>query len=360
MKIEAAVIKGDGVGPEMMDGAVLVLKKICRVFGHELHLHPVVACGQAIDAGLPPLPKDSLQVCQNLPAVLFGNSGLKKYQEFPLEKRPEGALMQLRRGMKVTTNLRPVKYYPQLAGFSPLKKEILEKGLDIVFVRDIAGGVLCSDQVKGQGDFGPEAYEYEYYNEKIVKDTAEIAFWLAGRRKKRVSSLDKANVLASSRLWRQCVQRTGKKHPDIGLEHLYIDNAAMKILEAPWRFDVIVTANLFGDIISDEGTQITGTPYLFASAELNQERRGIYTPNQLHYPEEGDSGKGIVNPTGMILAAALMLRYTFSLEEEARAAEQAVWQVIQEGKATRDIWQAGKRLLSTMEMAEEIAGKIGL
>ena len=203
MKIEAAVIKGDGVGPEMMDGAVLVLKKICRVFGHELHLHPVVACGQAIDAGLPPLPKDSLQVCQSLPAVLFGNSGLKKYQEFPLEKRPEGALMQLRRGMKVTTNLRPVKYYPQLAGFSPLKKEILEKGLDIVFVRDIAGGVLCSDQVKGQGDFGPEAYEYEYYNEKIVKDTAEIAFWLAGRRKKRVSSLDKANVLASSRLWRQ-------------------------------------------------------------------------------------------------------------------------------------------------------------
>lgn len=141
---------------------------------------------------------------------------------------------------------------------------------------------------------------------------------------------------------------------------MYIDNAAMKILEAPWRFDVIVTANLFGDIISDEGTQITGTPYLFASAELNQERRGIYTPNQLHYPEERDSGKGIVNPTGMILAAALMLRYTFSLEEEARAAEQAVWQVIQEGKATRDIWQAGKRLLSTMEMAEEIAGKIGL
>ncbi len=358
MKLEAAVIKGDGVGPEMMEGALLVLKAVCRRFGHTLKPYPVEACSQSIEAGRGPLPQESLTVCQGLPAVLFGNSGLKKYQELSLEARPEAALLRLRKGLEVTTNIRPVKYYPELSAFSPLKERVLEKGLDIVFVRDIAGGVLCSDKVKGQGEFGREAYEYEYYNEKIVADTARTAFELAMLRKKRTASLDKANVLESSRLWRQTVCQVQADYPEVTLEHYYIDNAAMRILEKPWAFDVIVTANLFGDIISDEGTQMTGTPLLYASAELNRERRGIYTPNQLHYPDETAIGKSVINPIGMIQAAALLLRYTFSLEEEARAIEEAVSRVIGEGAATRDIWQQGKALLSTEGMAQRIADTV--
>ncbi len=356
--LEAAVIKGDGVGPEMMEAAIHVLDTVCRKFGHKLKLYPVAACGESIEECFDPLPPESLAICRGVPAVLFGNTGLKKYQSLPLDKRPEAALMGLRRGMEVTTNIRPVNVYPSLWSFSPLKERILEKGLDIVFVRDIVGGVLCSDKIRSQGTDGLEAYEYEYYNEKIVAQTARIAFTMAQKRKKKVSSLDKSNVLESSRLWRQTIKETAAEYPNIALDHFYIDNAAMRILESPQNFDVIVTSNLFGDIISDEGTQMTGTPYLYASAEVNQDGRGIYTPNQLHYPDESVIGKQVVNPVGMIMAGALMLRYSFGLEEEACRIEQAVKQVLQDGAATRDIWEEGKTVLSTYHMGAKIAEQI--
>ncbi len=267
MKLEAAVIQGDGVGPEMMEEAVRVLQAVCRRFGHHLKLYPVLACAQAIEAGKEPLPQESLKICTQVPAVLFGNSGLKKYQDWPLDKRPEGALMILRKALKVSTNIRPVRMYPSLKCFSPLKAERLEQGMDVAFVRDIAGGVFCSAKVQGNGDGGREAYEYEYYNETIVRKTAYTAFKLAKSRKNKVTNLDKSNVLGSSRLWRQTVQPVSGEFPQVELEHLYIDNAAMELIRDPGRFDVFVTSNLFGDIISDEGTELTGTPYLYPSAE---------------------------------------------------------------------------------------------
>lgn len=238
------------------------------------------------------------------------------------------------------------------------KARIISKGLDFVFVRDIMGGVLCSEKVKAVGEHGKEAYEYEYYNEKIVRDTAKRAFDLAMKRRKKLISLDKSNVLESSRLWRSTIQATGSQYPEVELTHAYIDAAAMKIIEAPQEFDVIVTSNLFGDIISDEGIQMTGTPLLYASAELARNGSGIYTPNQLHYPDESVIGKGIINPVGMITAVALMLHHTFRLEEEAAAIRQATERVIAEGYATRDICQERSVLIKTSELGQKVIEKV--
>ena len=352
MKLEAAVIQGDGVGPEMMEEAVRVLQAVCRRFGHHLKLYPVLACSQAIEAGKEPLPQESLKICTQVPAVLFGNSGLKKYQDWPLDKRPEGALMILRKVLQVSTNIRPVRMYPSLKCFSPLKAERLEQGMDVAFVRDIAGGVFCSAKVQGNGDGGREAYEYEYYNETIVRKTAYTAFKLAKSRKNKVTNLDKSNVLGSSRLWRQTVQQVSEDFPDVELEHLYIDNAAMELIRNPGRFDVFVTSNLFGDIISDEGTELTGTPYLYPSAELSNTEQGIYTPNQLHYPDESVIGKQKVSPIGMIMAAALMLRCSFGLEKEAKTVENAIEKVLEAKISTEDMKYPGAKIVLTGEMAD--------
>ena len=275
-----------------------------------------------------------------------------------MEERPEYALMILRKVLQVSTNIRPVRMYPSLKCFSPLKAERLENGMDVAFVRDIAGGVFCSAKVSGNGEGGKEAYEYEYYNEAIVKKTAFTAFKLARSRKGRVANLDKSNVLGSSRLWRQTVQQVAEDFPDVELENLYIDNAAMELIRNPGRFDVFVTSNLFGDIISDEGTELTGTPYLYPSAELSNTEQGIYTPNQLHYPDESVIGKNVVNPIGMIAAAAQMLRFSFGLEAEAGAVGEAIRQVLAANIATEDIWHKGKVLVGTKEMGKRIADEI--
>lgn len=358
MEIKAAIVCGDGVGPEMMGAALSALQTVCQKFSHTLSVYPVCACSEALEQGMDPLPDASLAQCLAVPAVLFGNTGLEKYRDRPLEERPEGALMKLRRSLAVTTNIRPVCCYPELSDFSPLKESVLAKGLDFVFVRDIAGGVLCSERVNGEGKYGREAYEYEYYNESIVSDTAHIAMELALKRKGRIANLDKSNVLASSRLWRKTVSRVAEEYPGLQLKHYYIDNAAMQIMEKPQDFDVLLTSNLFGDIISDEGTQMTGTPYLFGSAEISRNGHAIYTPNQLHHPDESVIGKNIVNPIGMISAAAMMLRFSFGLEREARVVENAVREVIRNGAATKDIWLPGRKLLGTEEMGQAVCSAI--
>lgn len=358
MILNIAVINGDGVGPEMMGPTIEVLKVISKKFEHQLNLYPVIASGEAIDNFGNPLPDESLETCLKSSAVLFGNTGLSKYNYLPLEKRPEFALMKLRRELGVTTNIRPVCIYPVLSRLSPLKDHIIQKGLDIVFVRDIIGGVFCSDKIKQDGEFGKEAYELEYYNEKIVRDTAKIAFEIADKRRKKVTSLDKSNVLESSKLWRATVNEVKEDYPEIELNHSYIDSAAMKIIINPNDFDVIVTSNLFGDIIADEGTQISGTPYLYASAEISKNGKGIYTPNQLHHPDEEIIGKQIVNPIGMIAASALMLRHSFSLEKEAKVIENAIKKAISLGYRTNDIAMECEKWFTTNQMGEKIVDLI--
>ena len=358
MEINIAVIPGDGIGPEITEATEQVLKRVCEIYGHVLNITHVKACSSSIEETGEPLPKESLKKCLQADAVLLGNTGLEKYKNEPLTKRPEYALLKLRKELGVTTNLRPVRLYPALMELSPLNKNALSGGLDYLFVRDIAGGVLCSEQVKGKGVHGPEAYEYEYYNQKIVEDTARFAFELAKGRRNKVVSLDKANVLGSSRLWRKTVTEIGKEYPEMELSHEYIDSAALKLIRRPWEYDVILTANLFGDIISDEGTGLTGTAGLFGSAELSVSGKGLYTPNQLHYPDESVIGKDMVNPIGMIAAAAQMLRLSFGLEAEAGAIEEAIRQVLAANIATADIWHKGKILVGTKEMGKRIADEI--
>lgn len=352
MEINIAVIPGEGIGPEITEATEQVLKRVCEIYGHVLNITHVKACSSSIEETGEPLPKESLKKCLQADAVLLGNTGLEKYKNEPLTKRPEYALLKLRKELGVTTNLRPVRLYPALMELSPLNKNTLSGGLDYLFVRDIAGGVLCSEQVKGKGVHGPEAYEYEYYNQKIVEDTARFAFELAKGRRNKVVSLDKANVLGSSRLWRKTVTEIGKEYPEVELSHEYIDSAALKLIRRPWEYDVIFTANLFGDIISDEGTGLTGTAGLFGSAELSVSGKGLYTPNQLHYPDESLIGKQKVSPVGMIMAAALMLRCSFGLEKEAKTVEEAVEKVLEAKISTEDMKYPGAKIVLTGEMAD--------
>ena len=355
MEMNIAVIPGDGIGPEITTAAIIVLEAIAEKYGHVLNLQYVKACSQSVEESGEPLPKEALETCLQADAVLLGNTGLEKYKNLPLSKRPEYALLKLRKELKVTTNIRPVHVYPELKLLSPLNQNALSKGLDYLFVRDIAGGVLCSDQVKGEGENGPEAYEYEYYNQKIVEDTARFAFELAKGRRNKVVSLDKANVLGSSRLWRKTVTEIGKEYPEMELSHEYIDSAALKLIRMPWYYDVILTSNLFGDIISDEGTGLTGTAGLFGSAELAASGKGLYTPNQLHYPDESVIGQQKVSPVGMIMALALMLRCTFHLEQEAAAIEKAVEKVLEQKFITEDMYYKGAKKVKTQEFGFNVA-----
>lgn len=358
MEMNIAVIPGDGIGPEITTAAITVLEAIAEKYGHMLNLQYVKACSQSVEESGEPLPKEALETCLQADAVLLGNTGLEKYKNLPLSKRPESALLKLRKELKVTTNIRPVHVYPELKLLSPLNQNALSKGLDYLFVRDIAGGVLCSDQVKGEGENGPEAYEYEYYNQKIVEETAGFAFELAKARKGKVVSLDKANVLGSSRLWRKTVTEIGKEYPKVELTHEYIDSAALKLIRMPWYYDVILTSNLFGDIISDEGTGLTGTAGLFGSAELAASGKGLYTPNQLHYPDESVIGQQKVSPVGMIMALALMLQCTFHLEQEAAAIEKAVEKVLEQKFITEDMYYKGAKKIKTQEFGFNVARTI--
>lgn len=357
-KKKVAVIHGDGVGPEMMRPALRVLEAICRRFGHTVEILPVEAAGDAVLKYDDPLPAASAEICQKADAVLFGNSGLRRFRDYPPEKRPEYALLQLRKCLGVTTNLRPVKIYRKLADLSPLRRERLKAGMDMVFVRDIVGGVLASEKKAGRGIHGQEAYEYEYYNEDIIRQTAEIAFSLAETRRGRVISLDKANVLGSSRLWRKTVEETAMRHPAVRLSSCFVDTGAMRLIREPWKFDVVVSSNMFGDIISDEGTELTGTPFLYGSAEIAPGGKGIYTPNQLHWGDESAIGKQIVNPIGMIDAVRLMLLLSFGWRQEAECLERAVSEVLNMAYATPDIMLEGSRQVLTDEMGELIEAEI--
>lgn len=358
MKYNIALIKGDGIGPEVVDEAVKVLKRVEEISDINFEFTEVLAVGKAIDEVGTPLPKESLEICKNSDAVIVGNIGGKKWRNNPLDQKPEKAILILRKELNAAVNLRPIFLNKNLADFSPLKKEIIGKGMDTLVVRDIVGGMICSEKEVGTGKFGREAADKEYYNEEIIRNVTKQGFEAAMQRGKKLASLDKANALASSMLWREVVNEVAKDYLEVDVQHYFIDNAAMEVLKEPSKFDVIIASNMFGDIIADEISQITGAAGILGSAELSYEGKGIFTPNQLHNEDESIIGKDMANPIGMILSSALMLRYSFGLDKEAKLIEDAVNKVIEEGYVTSDLFIEGKNLVGTKEMGNLIKNYI--
>ncbi len=350
-KWKIALIPGETVGPELIREADRLLDTVGRVYHIPMERIHLCAGGAAIDRWNDPLPAAVRARAASCDAILFGSIGAAKYNALPPEKNPARALLELRSVFGVTTNLRPVRLRPEQIDLSPLKPEIIPGGFDILLVRDVRGGMLAArEQRHAVGKCGQSASDLEYYDERIVMHTARRAFEAASQRTGRLISLDKANVLASSVLWRQTVTRLAAEYPKVALEHRFIDTAAMDVIRAPQDFDVILTGNVFGDILADELAQLSGIAPQLGSAELAPDGRGLYTLNQLHYPGENLAGQGKVCPLGILAATAMLLRYTCHRPDAAQAVEQAIDTVISAHLATPDICRKGDTILSTEEL----------
>ena len=362
MNIKLAVIPGDGIGPEVTEQAQKVLDKIAGVYNHKIEYKTLLAGGAAIDAIGNCLPDETIAVCKASDAVLLGAVGGWKWDTLPGDKRPEMALLGLRKELGLFANIRPALMFEELADACPLKKEIYDPdgngGLDIVVIRELTGGIYFGEKGFKDTPLGHAAYDVEIYAEEEVRRIAIVAFDMAMKRNKKVTSVDKANVLESSRLWRKVVAEVAKNYPDVTLENLYIDNAAMQLVRNPRQFDVIVTGNMFGDILSDEASMITGSIGMLPSASLKNGNFGMYEP--VHGSAPDIAGQNKANPMAAILSAAMMLRYTFALSKEAEAIERAVKAVLAKGYRTGDIFSDGKKLVGTKEAGDLIAGEIGL
>ena len=356
MNYKLAVIPGDGIGPDVVEQTLLVLDKVGEKFGHTFQYHKVLAGGCAIDATGGCLPQETVDVCKASDAVLLGAVGGWKWDTLPGDQRPERALLGLRKALGLFANLRPALLFEQLADASPLKPEILAGGLDIVVVRELTGGIYFGEKGVKDTDLGPAAYDIEQYAEEEVRRIAKVAFDMSMKRSKHVTSVDKANVLESSRLWRRVVTEVAKDYPEVTLDHLYVDNAAMQLVRNPRQFDVIVTSNIFGDILSDEASQITGSIGMLPSASLAQGNFGMYEP--VHGSAPDIAGQDKANPMATILSAAMMLRYTFGLGQEADAIENAVKSVLDQGYRTPDLFAGEGTLVGTAEMGRRIAEAI--
>lgn len=353
MEYKLAVIPGDGIGPDVVEQTLRVLDKMGEKFGHTFHYHKVLAGGCAIDATGGCLPQETIDVCKASDAVLLGAVGGWKWDTLPGDQRPERALLGLRKALGLFANLRPALLFEQLADASPLKPEILAGGLDIVVVRELTGGIYFGEKGFKDTDLGPAAYDVEQYAEEEVRRIAKVAFDMAMKRNKHVTSVDKANVLESSRLWRRVVAEVAQDYPEVTLDNLYVDNAAMQLVRNPRQFDVIVTSNIFGDILSDEASQITGSIGMLPSASLAQGNFGMYEP--VHGSAPDLAGQDKANPMATILSAAMMLRYTFGLLAEAEAIENAVKAVLDQGYRTPDLYAGEGTLIGTAEMGRRIA-----
>ena len=356
MEYKLAVIPGDGIGPDVIEQTLLVLDKVGEKFGHTFHYQKVLAGGCAIDATGACLPQETIDVCKAADAVLLGAVGGWKWDNLPGDQRPERALLGLRKALGLFANLRPALLFEQLADASPLKPEILAGGLDIVVVRELTGGIYFGEKGFRDTDLGPAAYDVEQYAEEEVRRIAKVAFDMAMKRSKHVTSVDKANVLESSRLWRRVVAEVAQDYPEVTLDNLYVDNAAMQLVRNPRQFDVIVTSNIFGDILSDEASQITGSIGMLPSASLAKGNFGMYEP--VHGSAPDIAGQDKANPMATILSAAMMLRYTFGLLQEADAVENAVKAVLDQGYRTPDLFAGEGTLIGTAEMGRRIAEAI--
>ena len=356
MDIKIAVIKGDGIGPSVVDQAILVLNRIGEIYGHKFEFEEVLAGGCSIDEYGKPLTQKTIDVCKNSDAVLLGAVGGPKWDEQPSENRPERALLGLRKELGLFANIRPAMMFDELSDACPLRRELVEGGLDFVIVRELIGGIYFGERGSKQTDMGMAAYDVEQYSEGEVRRIARVAFDMAMKRRKKVTSVDKANVLDSSRLWRRVVEEVAAEYPEVELNHFYVDNAAMQIIRNPQQFDVILTSNLFGDILSDEASQVTGSIGMLPSASLGDGGFGMYEP--IHGSAPDIAGMDIANPMATILSAAMMLRYTFGLGSEADAIEAAVGKVLADGVRTGDIATAGDARTGTVEAGRLIVAAV--
>lgn len=357
MNYNIALVKGDGIGPEIVEGAVEVLKKVGEKYGHQFIFTEYLAGGCAYDKYGKPLPEETVEGCKNSDSVLLGAVGGPKWDNVPSDLRPEKALLGLRAALRLYTNLRPAKIYPALMGACTLRPDIVERGFDLVIVRELTGGIYFGERGRREGRYGEEAYDTEAYSVMEIERIARVAFETARKRRKNLISIDKANVLETSRLWRQTVNRIAEEYQDVEVSHMYVDNAAMQLVREPSRFDVAVTSNMFGDILSDEASQITGSIGLLPSASLGDSKCGMYEP--IHGSAPDIAGTGKANPMATILSAAMMLRYSFDLSEEADCIENAVNAVLEEGFRTADIvGNSGAEPLSCKEMTAKIIERL--
>jgi len=358
MQYNIAVIPGDGIGPEVVEQALLVLDRVGNRFGHHFAYEFLLAGGCAIDAAGACLPSETVAACRAADAVLLGAVGGWKWDTLPGAQRPEQALLGLRKELQLFANLRPAILFEELIDACPLRPEIIAGGLDLVVVRELTGGIYFGEKGYKDTPLGRAAYDVEQYAEEEVRRIARVAFDMAMKRNKQVTSVDKANVLESSRLWRQVVTEVAAEYPEVTLNHLYIDNAAMQLVAAPRQFDVILTGNIFGDILSDEASMITGSIGMLPSASLTAGNFGLYEP--VHGSAPDIAGQDKANPMAMILSVAMMLRYTFGLAAEADAVDAAVQRVLQQGYRTSDLYRGEDTLtlIGTQEAGRLVAGAI--
>ena len=360
MEYRIAVIPGDGIGPDIVTEAKKVLDRVGQVFGHTFHYTEVDMGGVSIDKYGVPLTKEALETAKNSDSVLLGavggHVGNSRWYDVAPELRPEAGLLAIRKGLNLFANIRPACLYDGLEDACPLKREIIGDGFDMVIVRELTGGLYFGERHTEEVNGVMQATDTLVYNETEIRRVAVKAYETAMKRKKKVTSVDKANVLDSSRLWRKVVAEVAADYPEVALENMLVDNCAMQLVMDPGQFDVILTENMFGDILSDEASMITGSIGMLSSASLNEGKFGLYEPSHGSAPDI--AGKGIANPIATILSAAMMLRFSFDLDKEAEAVENAVKKVLAGGYRTADIMAEGMKQTGTKEMGDLICSQI--
>ena len=360
MECRIALIPGDGIGPEIVKEAKKVLDRVCEKYGHIFTYEELLLGGASIDACGVPLTEETIEKAKAADAVLMGSIGgdAKTSPWYQLEpsKRPEAGLLGIRKALNLFANLRPAYLYQELKGACPLKEEIIGEGFDMVIVRELTGGLYFGERRTTEENGIRTAVDTLTYNEKEIHRIAVKAFEIAKKRRKQVTSVDKANVLDSSRLWRSVVEEVAKDYPDVTLSHMLVDNCAMQLVRDPGQFDVILTENMFGDILSDEASMVTGSIGMLSSASLNETKFGLYEPSHGSAPDI--AGQNKANPIATILSAAMMLRYSLDMDKEADAVEAAVQKVLTEGYRTGDIMSDGCKAVGTEEMGDLISRAI--
>ncbi len=360
MNVNIAVIKGDGIGPEVVSQAMKVLDTIGEKYGHTFNYQQILMGGCSIDAHGVPLTDEAIAVAKAADAVLLGSIGgnttTSPWYKLPPNLRPEAGLLKIRKELNLFANLRPAVLYPELKGACPLKEEISDRGFDMMIMRELTGGLYFGQRKTVEENGVRKAYDELTYDENEIRRIAIKGFDIAMKRRKKVTSVDKANVLDSSRLWRAVVEEVAKDYPEVTLEHMLVDNCAMQLVKDPAQFDVILTENMFGDILSDEASMVTGSIGMLASASLNETKFGMYEPSGGSAPDI--AGQNKANPIATILSAAMMLRFSFDMDKEADAVEAAIKQVLQESYRTCDIMDDGMTLVSCSEMGDLICQRL--